>query len=122
MKRSEDECKLVVVVREDLKLSCGKMMVQAAHAAVSCAISAERNKPEWFEKWHSEGQKKVVVKVPVLQDLFELKMKAEKMGLAAVLIQDAGLTEVPPGTITCLGIGPGPSDIVDRITGSLKLL
>ena len=31
-------------------------------------------------------------------------------------------TEVSPGTYTVLGIGPGPSSLIDAITGDFKLL
>ena len=116
------EYKLVIVTRQDLKLSPGKLAVQVAHAAVSCALSAKRKETEWFESWYEEGQKKVVVKAPALQDLFVLKQTAERAGLSVALIQDAGMTEIPAGTITCLGIGPGPANAVDKITGHLKLV
>ena len=39
--------------------------------------------------------------------LFELKVIAERTGISSSLIQDAGMTEIPPGTITALGLGPG---------------
>jgi PTH2 family peptidyl-tRNA hydrolase len=114
--------KLVVVVRKDLKLSPGKMAVQVAHAAVTCAIQCRKNNLRWFKSWFNEGQKKVVVKADNMKVLYELKTIAESLGVTTSLVQDAGLTEVPPGTVTCLGVGPGPNPEIDKVTGSLSLL
>ncbi len=116
------EYKLVVVVRDDLDLSPGKMAVQVAHAAVSCALKARRRRDGLFSKWHREGQRKVVLRAADLEELRDLEAAAVGKDLVAVLIQDAGLTEVPPGTTTCLGIGPGQEDLVDRVTGNLRLM
>ncbi len=113
------EYKQCIIVREDLKLSKGKLAVQVAHAAVSASEFADR---EAYEAWKEGGQKKVVLRAPSLQDLFELKELARKHGISTALIQDAGLTEVPPGTVTVLGIGPAEVGELDRITGHLKLL
>lgn len=113
---------MVIVVRKDLRLSPGKMAVQVAHAAVNCAIQSMKKRPEWFEKWYDEGQKKVVVKVENLNELYEIKGTAEAIGLITSLVVDAGLTELPPGTTTCLGIGPAPEETLDKVTGHLGLV
>ena len=111
--------KQCIIVRDDLKLSRGKLAVQVAHAAVTASEFADRDAREG---WKEGGQKKVVLRVPKLQDLFELKEIARRQGLPTALIQDAGLTEVPPGTVTVLGIGPAEVGELDKITGHLKLL
>jgi peptidyl-tRNA hydrolase, PTH2 family len=116
------EYKMVIVVRGDLKISAGKMAAQVAHAAVNCAFAAKKRTPDWFDRWYAEGQRKVVVKVPTLDDLYEVKSNAEALKLVTSLITDAGMTEIPPNTVTCLGIGPGPSDVLDKVTGHLKLV
>jgi PTH2 family peptidyl-tRNA hydrolase len=111
--------KQCIIVRDDLKLSKGKLAVQVAHAAVSAYEFADR---DVRDAWKEGEQKKVVLRVPELRDLFELKEIARKHGLPTALIIDAGLTEVPPGTITVLGIGPAEVGELDKITGHLKLL
>ena len=114
--------KLVIVVRDDQKLSTGKLAVQVAHAAVNCSIATKKSNTKWYTPWYKEGQKKVVVRAFDLKHLYELKSIAEGLRLQTSLIIDAGLTEVPPETVTCLGIGPGPNEIIDKVTGELKLL
>ncbi len=116
------EYKQVLVFRSDLKLSKGKMAAQAGHAAVSAAQDAQENHPKWFNGWYAEGQKKVAVKVADLKELGELNEAAKDLGLPHALIIDAGLTEIPEGTVTCLGIGPAPEEKINRLTGKLALL
>jgi PTH2 family peptidyl-tRNA hydrolase len=121
VKRGERKYKLVVVVRKDLTLSPGKMAVQVAHAAVDCALRSKKEANKWFSPWYGEGQKKVVVHVKGLDELLELQREARIDKLPTALISDAGLTEIPPGTVTCLGIGPGPANLIDKCTGTLSL-
>ncbi len=116
------EYKMVIAVRTDLKLSKGKTAAQVAHAAVNCAFASKKKDPSTFEKWYSEGQRKVVVKVADLTGLFEIKMMADAQGMTNSVITDAGRTEIPSGTITCIGIGPGKGSDVDKVTGELTML
>jgi PTH2 family peptidyl-tRNA hydrolase len=115
------EHKLVVAVRDDLGLSSGKMAVQVAHAAVKCAIESKKGNKKWYSLWMKEGQKKVVVKANDLAELRNLERRARQLKVTVALIEDAGLTEVPPGTPTCLGMGPAPNAVIDRVTGHLEL-
>jgi len=121
IRKGEMEYKLVIVVRDDLEMSVGKLSAQVAHAAVTCALEAKVKKAKWFSEWYREGQRKVVLRAEGVDELRELKEKASRAKLPVALITDAGLTELPPNTTTCLGIGPAPARDIDPITGSLPL-
>ncbi|MEN2974113.1 MAG: peptidyl-tRNA hydrolase Pth2 [Candidatus Caldarchaeales archaeon] len=116
------EFKQAIVVRSDLNMSIGKTAVQVAHASLSAAEECRRIHPEWYDRWIREGQKKIVLKVRGSQALYDLFGKAKDMDLPVAIIEDAGLTELEPGTTTALGIGPAPNEKIDKITGSLPLL
>ena len=116
------EYKMVIVMRTDLGMSIGKMIAQACHAAVACNEQAKKTHSKQWARWRDEGAKKVAVEAESLEELRELARKAEQLDIVSVLIQDAGHTEVAPGTTTCLGVGPDQSQKVDRVTGSLPLI
>ncbi len=118
----EFEYKQVLVFRADLKMGKGKIAAQAGHAAISAADEAHKRHKAWWEAWMYEGQRKIAVKVKDEAELSEIERQADEMGLPHALIVDRGLTQVPEGTVTCLGIGPAPEKMIDRITGKLQLL
>ncbi|MDD5111983.1 MAG: peptidyl-tRNA hydrolase Pth2 [Candidatus Altiarchaeota archaeon] len=111
------EHKQAIIVRADLKLGKGKLAAQVAHAAVTAA-----DKSQYKNEWLAGGQKKTVLKCSGEKELLELLQQARSAGLPVALIEDAGLTQIPPGTKTCVGIGPAPENRIDAITGRLKLL
>lgn len=117
-----EEYKQVIIVRNDLRMSKGKTAVQVAHAAVSAAFEALRKKEEWFRSWFESGQKKIVLKVSSEDELLKYYNEAIRAELPVVIVRDAGLTELPPGTVTAIAIGPAPSKLIDKFTLELKTL
>lgn len=107
------------MVRTDLRLGKGKLAAQTAHASLEAYRKAsEKDKKKWLE----ENQRKIVLKVKTEKELIDIYEKAKRSGLPCVLIRDAGLTQIPPGTKTAVGIGPADAQKIDTITGELSLL
>ena len=103
-------------------MGVGKKCAQACHASVSSSdLTREITKKIWKD-WQNSGQKKVVLKIQNLELIKEIYEKVKKKKIPCFLVQDAGLTQLAPGTITALGIGPALSSDIDTITGDLKLL
>ncbi len=110
--------KQVLIVRADLKLSKGKMAAQAAHASLEAYKKAEASD---IEEWESSGTKKIVLKVADEKELMEIYNRLKENKMKPSLIKDAGHTEIPAGTTTCVGVGPVEENIVDKVTGKLKM-
>jgi len=111
--------KQVILIRKDLKWKKGKMAVHVAHASVEAVLKANR---KTIEKWRKEGAKKVVLKVKNLKELKKIEKKLKEKKIPYVVIKDAGLTQLKPGTITAIGVVPLEEKKIDKITGKLKLL
>ena len=113
---------MVLIIRGELRLTAGKAAVQIAHAAVMLVETAiDRRRPE-LDPWRAQGQKKIALVAPTLDSLESIERAARAHGILTVWVKDAGLTEVPPGTVTCLGLGPALAPELDPITGALDLL
>jgi peptidyl-tRNA hydrolase, PTH2 family len=113
---------MVLVIRGELRLTAGKAAVQIAHAAVMLVESANARRRSELDAWRSQGQKKIALLASTLEELERIERAARAREIPTVWVRDAGLTEVPPGTITCLGLGPTLSANVDPVTGELPLL
>jgi PTH2 family peptidyl-tRNA hydrolase len=113
--------KQVIVVRIDLDMGKGKIAAQVGHACVLGAEHVRKSNPDWFKEWWS-GQEKIVVKVTSLKELEEIKEHAFSLNVPCSEVTDAGHTQIEPGTTTCVSLGPAPEDLVDKISGNLKLL
>ena len=121
MPRTE-ELTMVFVTRNDLQLSKGKLAAQCSHAAAECVLIAKRESPRKLDQYLRNGARKIVCKTPAMVSLRQVMARAKKAGLICHLVTDAGHTEIPPGTETVVGIGPGPRGDIDKITGDLPLV
>jgi PTH2 family peptidyl-tRNA hydrolase len=116
--------KQAVLVRKDVPMGKGKLAVQVAHASVSCVLTAIKRGgvwEEWVWKWYDEGQKKVVLKVYSEDELRKYYEIGILKKLPASFIEDAGRTQLEPGTPTTVGLGPAPEEMIDDIVGELHL-
>lgn len=111
--------KQVIVIRKDLGMRKGKMIAQGCHASLGSYLRADTADQI---KWTNTGQTKIAVSVDSEKELLEIFDTAYKAKLPVVIIRDAGRTELEPGTLTAVGIGPCNDDAVNQITGKLKLL
>lgn len=126
--------KQVIVLRTDLKMPTGKAVAQGAHAALKVffdridhAASADgrlimtgiqSTEYDWINGIFT----KIALGCDTEIELLQLYEKAQTMSLPRSLIEDVGKTVFNgKPTVTCIAIGPAPSDVIDFITGHLKM-
>lgn len=137
--------KQVIAVRTDLKMNAGKIAAQVSHASMAAITNRLRSAQvvdeesgdvtmsmtfsdftehdDAFKEWITGSFTKVVVEVNSEEELLALCADAEMGDVPVVKIIDEGRT-VFKGvkTLTCASFGPCYNDILDDITGHLKLL
>lgn len=112
--------KQVLVMRTDLGMRRGKEIAQGAHASLAVVL-ANREHP-YVVGWLSGQFTKVALGVGSLEELVGLVAHADVLGIPTMVIEDAGRTEFHgERTVTCAAIGPGPVELIDSVTGHLKL-
>lgn len=113
--------KQVIVMRKDLNMRKGKLIAQGAHASLGVTLK-NLDHPD-VKGWLAGRFAKIAVYVNSEEELFEIHDKALEEGILVELITDAGFTEfngVP--TNTCIAVGPGKVDEINKVTGHLPLL
>ena len=111
--------KQVILIRADLGMSKGKIASQASHASVESVL---KSKKSVVDEWRKEGMKKIILKASNEDELLKYKKEADSSKLITALITDSGKTELEPGTVTCLAIGPDEEKKIDKITGKLSTI
>ncbi|KAG8381668.1 hypothetical protein BUALT_Bualt06G0145400 [Buddleja alternifolia] len=107
-----EDFKMVLVVRNDLKMGKGKIAAQCSHATLGLYKKILNRAPKSLNRWEMCGQVKVVVKIESEDDMIALQERAKVLNLPTHITIDAGRTQ----------IAPRPADLVDDVTGGLKLL
>ena len=133
----EDELVQYYIVNSELKMSTGKVSAQVAHVASDIAsdLSSEQDyefikimgrtqdpdylfhceQCEKFTKWQENDQPKIILR----GKLNEME-KLIKQGW--YFIRDNGRTEIPIGSLTCIGYPPEYKSIMKRIVKRFQLL
>lgn len=113
--------KQVIVMRADLGMRKGKMIAQGAHASLAATLG-DLNDPRVAE-WLAGSFTKICVRVDSERELLGVVEAARAAGVIVAPIVDSGRTEfhgVP--TLTCAAIGPDTPEVLEPITGGLRLL
>ncbi|MDF2533936.1 MAG: hypothetical protein K0R18_93 [Bacillales bacterium] len=116
-----DEIVQYFVVNSELEMSPGKIAAQVGHVATMIAYHAGRDsittqsqETKWFSDWFYNDQKKIVLrgKQKELENL---------IAKGFIYIRDNGLTEIPAGSLTVVGLTPMPKDIAQEYVKRLQL-
>jgi peptidyl-tRNA hydrolase len=91
---------LVYVVRPGVLRTAGKAMAQAGHAALLCVRELEPRHPEAFAAWRAGGLR------GALREADGEEWAGLRESPDAVVVADAGLTQVQPGTETVIALPP----------------
>lgn len=129
--------KQMFLVNTDLKMGCGKMCAQVAHAEVLYMENvmidyADIEKPDsvfysQYEQWKDSSvkpigtMKKVVLKATE-QQMHDISYILYKENINYYRVWDLGNTQVKKGSFTCFCTEPVEEKIADEIFGHLKLL
>ncbi|KAL2556445.1 Peptidyl-tRNA hydrolase II (PTH2) family protein [Forsythia ovata] len=116
-----EDFKMVLVVRNDLKMGKGKIAAQCSHATLGLYKKLVNRAPKSLNRWEMCGQVKVVVKIESEDDMLVLQERAKSLNLQTHITIDAGRTQIAPNSRTVMAV-LGPADMVDNVTGGLKLL
>ena len=110
---------VVCVINTDLKMSKGKVLSQFGHGIDGIrdvAIGYEDRLQAWFES----GRAKIALK-GTQEELGRVYRAAREASLPYYRVFDAGKTQIPTGSFTCVAVGPATKEELAGISGELAL-
>ncbi|XP_014287193.1 peptidyl-tRNA hydrolase 2, mitochondrial-like [Halyomorpha halys] len=110
-----------MVVRSDVLKNKNQIAEHCSRAALECFKKAKLKSLEAVNLWERNGQPKIALKIDKNnnEEMLCLHRKAENLGLVSVPVMEESSCMK---NITVLGIGPGSEELVNEVTGHLKLL
>ncbi len=120
-----NEMKMYILVNTSVKMSKGKIAAQVGHAVQKTTERMLKQYPKKWKEYISCGIPKIVLKsdINLLENLINKYPTSNRnTNIWCEYIIDAGRTQIPPNTLTCLAFCPlKTEDVPDEIT-TLKLL
>lgn len=114
----DDDYKMYVVVNQALGMRSGKVAAQVGHAVSYIVRHLERSQQKHlsYRHWIESGERKIILKASSEQ-IVEILEKHTKH---CIPVYDEGRTQIPSGSLTCVGFFP-TSEQYEGLA-SLKLL
>lgn len=131
---------MYIIVNNDLAMGKGKIIAQCCHGVcdVIRQLHTEKN-DEIYRSWLKNGQKKIVLKatqkqlIALLDEFNIFKSNGSTSNGSSSnkniwchiwchAVYDAGLTQIPENSLTCVVFRPLAPDQIPNIIHSLKLL
>ena len=138
MNPQEDIIKQVIIVRRDLinrntaAMTPGKLAVQVAHASLGAILEQmpvtddvcflDLEEFPYTRNWLAGHFRKIVLYVKSEEALMKKYHEIKNAGHIVSLIKDVGYTVFDEPTVTCFGVEPLPSSVIDPFTKRLQLL
>ncbi len=125
--------KQVILMLDNLGMTKGKMVAQGAHASLAALFGLELVGGSADEMvidlsnvnvrhWVRNEFTKVCVRISSEEELKKIVDEAKRIGMPVALITDNGRTMFKGvQTVTCGAIGPFDADVINSLTGHLKL-
>ena len=123
---------MYILLNTTLKMGKGKIAAQCCHGACRVVRLLERyggvkSVPRYYQDWYDYGETKVVLKVDesMMRDIYKnycFKPSSRKEDLWCVSVNDAGRTQIAPGSLTVLAFRPMLKDDAPECIKNLKLL
>ncbi|KAF7310721.1 hypothetical protein HMN09_00615100 [Mycena chlorophos] len=107
-----EPCKLVLIVRHDLKMSPETIFDLCGTATLACYRALSNKNPQLVRHWERTGQAKIALKASSEKQMLELQAAAKARNLCARVVGVDGEKNV-------LAVGPAPVEVVNKLTQTL---